>query len=111
MKFHFIFFCIFFMLKILKAKSIFNQFLPANDASYQSFKSIFSNHKNINAALSNDLDIGHSMRRNQLSDTDGPLNKIKTMFKIKIYYDIVHKPNGEIYFIPKDTNKNHYFIG
>ena len=30
---------------------------------------------------------------------------------IKIYYDIVKLKNGMVILVPKDKNKNHYFIG
>ena len=31
--------------------------------------------------------------------------------KIKIYYDIVKLRDGTVILVPKDANKNHYFIG
>ncbi len=38
-------------------------------------------------------------------------NAKRSLFNIKIYYDIVHLKDGVVMLIPKDYNKNHYFIG
>lgn len=31
--------------------------------------------------------------------------------KIKIYYNVMRLQDGTVILVPKDTNKNHYFIG
>ncbi len=38
-------------------------------------------------------------------------NKIKRGFQIQTYYDALVQNDGSILLIPKDVNKNHYFIG
>ena len=35
----------------------------------------------------------------------------KPSFKIQTYYDTLVRNDGSVMFIPKDVNKNHYFIG
>ena len=37
--------------------------------------------------------------------------KAKRSFQIQTYYDAVVQKDGTILLIPKDVNKNHYFIG
>ncbi len=39
------------------------------------------------------------------------LGKNKRSFQIQTYYDAVVQKDGTILLIPKDVNKNHYFIG
>ena len=38
-------------------------------------------------------------------------NKLKRSFHIEIYYDIIRLKDGSVLLVPKDKNKNHYFIG
>ena len=44
-------------------------------------------------------------------DDDYMSNKLKRSFHIEIYYDIVRLKDGAVLLVPKDKNKNHYFIG
>lgn len=39
------------------------------------------------------------------------MGKNKRSFQIQTYYDAVVQKDGTILLIPKDVNKNHYFIG
>ena len=50
------------------------------------------------------------------SHKNRPNNKLKRGFfskhhDIQIYYDVVKLKNGFVMLVPKDVNKNHYFIG
>jgi hypothetical protein len=38
-------------------------------------------------------------------------NKYKRGFQIQTYYDLLLRNDGSIMLIPKDVNRNHYFIG
>ncbi len=49
-----------------------------------------------------------NLAHEQSSDS---LSKKKRSFNIRIYYDIIRMKDGTVLLIPKDVNKNHYFIG
>ena len=48
---------------------------------------------------------------NNLKKSNKILGKNKRSFQIQTYYDAVIQKDGSILLIPKDVNKNHYFIG
>ncbi len=61
----------------------------------------------------------HNARRSDSALTDALLKNFrlamdatnKRAWNIRTYYDAYVQPDGSILFVPKDVNRNHYFIG